>query len=69
MIVVIIFARPLLVFIPKLFLVKQEGLLQYGTLASRYTQMFEDKWVTSPNSGDEALLGDGRPSVTRRLGE
>ena len=56
-IMTLIFAGPLLVFTPKLFVVKQEGLLQYGTLASRYTQMFENKWVRGANTSDQALLG------------
>ena len=41
----IVFAGPLMVFAPKLFRLKQDGLLRYGTLASQYTQAFDSKWV------------------------
>jgi hypothetical protein len=53
----ILFAGPLMVFAPKLFRLKQTGLLQYGTLASRYTQQFESKWVASVSAAEEPLLG------------
>jgi hypothetical protein len=56
--VLIIFTGPLLVFAPKLFRLKQEGLLSYGTLASRYTQQFDSKWVVEGiNVAKEPLLG------------
>jgi len=51
----IIFAGPLLLFAPKLLRLKQDGLLRYGTLASRYTQSFDSKWVEGVNT--EPLLG------------
>ena len=54
---VIVFAGPLIVFAPKLFRLKQDGLRQYGTLASRYTQLFHTKWGNGINSSDEPLLG------------
>ena len=52
----VVFAGPLLVFSPKLFRLKQEGMLRYGTLASRYTQQFESKWASGGGS-KEPLLG------------
>jgi hypothetical protein len=55
----VIFAGPLLLFAPKLFLVKERGLREYGTLASRYTQLFQRKWVGGGASSDEPLLGTG----------
>jgi hypothetical protein len=53
----IVFAGPLLLFAPKLFRLKQTGLLRYGTLASRYTQLFDSKWVDGINPAEEPLLG------------
>ncbi len=53
----IVFAGPLLVFSPKLFRLKQDGMLQYGTLASRYTQQFESKWASGAGGSEEPLLG------------
>ena len=55
--VLIVFAGPLMVFAPKLFRLKQDGLLRYGTLASQYTQAFDSKWVGAINTPEEPLLG------------
>jgi hypothetical protein len=57
--VIIIFAGPLLVFAPTLFRLKLEGLFKYGTLASQYTQAFDRKWVNGINTGEASLLGSG----------
>jgi hypothetical protein len=54
---VMVFAGPLMVFAPKLFRAKQQGLLKYGILASRYTQLFDGKWVESAGVAEEPLLG------------
>ena len=51
------FTLPILVFIPVLLGVKQRGLLQYGTLASRYTYLFDRKWVREEPTPEEPLLG------------
>jgi hypothetical protein len=53
----LVFAGPLVLFAPKLLNLKQTGLLQYGTLASRYTQLFGSKWVEGVNTSEEPLLG------------
>jgi hypothetical protein len=53
----VVFAGPLILFAPKLLRIKQTGLLEYGTLASRYTQQFGRKWVDSTNPAGEPLLG------------
>lgn len=53
-----IFAGPLLVFVPTLIGLKQRGLLEYGTFATRYTQLFERKWVKGA-APDETVLGSG----------
>jgi hypothetical protein len=56
-VVLFVFAGPLLVFYPKLFRLKQDGMLKYGTLASRYTQQFESKWASGSDASKEPLLG------------
>ena len=53
----LVFAGPLIVFAPKLLRLKMDGLLRYGTLASRYTQLFDSKWVEGINPAEEPLLG------------
>ena len=55
----IVFAGPLIVFAPKLFRLKQDGLLRYGTLASQYTQAFDRKWASDISTAEEPLLGTG----------
>jgi hypothetical protein len=47
---------PLTLFAPKLFSVKQHGLMKYGQLASAYTQAFEAKWIKG-GAANEELLG------------
>jgi hypothetical protein len=49
----------MMVFTPKLFRLKRDGLLRYGTLASHYTQAFDSKWANGINSAEEPLLGTG----------
>jgi hypothetical protein len=53
----IVFAVPLMVFAPKLSRLKQDGLNRYGTLASQYTQQFDSKWVDGRSTSEEPLLG------------
>jgi hypothetical protein len=48
---------PLVMFTPQLAQAKRKGLADYGLLAQRYVEGFEQKWVVDP-SGDE-LLGSG----------
>jgi hypothetical protein len=50
---------PLLVFAPRLMVVKRRGLLEYGNLASDYTRRFDQKWVHGNTAGKEPLLGTG----------
>jgi hypothetical protein len=54
----IIFAGPLLLFVPKLYALRQEGLRRYGALGSHYTHLFEEKWMSGAPV-DEPLLGTG----------
>ncbi|MBV8358208.1 MAG: hypothetical protein JO189_09775 [Deltaproteobacteria bacterium] len=48
--------EPLLDFAPRLIALRQAGLLRYGVLASRYTQLFEMKRVESTQATDERIL-------------
>ena len=50
---------PLLVFAPHLNRAKRRGLGVYGSLASRYVQGFERKWIEGVESSQEELLGSG----------
>ncbi len=54
---VIAFLLPFAVFVPKLALARREGLLTYGALATRYTQLFDRKWVRGDVPAGEELLG------------
>jgi len=56
-IALIIFAGPLLVFTPVLVALKHRSLQEYGALASRYTQLFQRKWIDHRDTTDEPLLG------------
>jgi hypothetical protein len=57
--VVLLFMGPLLMFAPQLAGAKRKGLGDYGLLASRYTQEFEEKWVSRQPQEDSELLGSG----------
>ena len=48
---------PLLLFMPQLAAARRVGLREYGTLAHRYVQDFEAKWVRGSAPAEEALLG------------
>lgn len=50
---------PLLVFAPHLSRTKQRGLRDYGQLATRYVQGFEEKWIYEGASSKDELLGSG----------
>jgi hypothetical protein len=50
---------PLLAFTPHLMRAKRAGLLEYGKLASRYVEEFDQKWVREGSSADEQLIGSG----------
>lgn len=54
-----VFLGPLLVFTPRLWHCRVEGLDQYMELASRYVRAFDRKWVSGATSSDEPLLGTG----------
>lgn len=54
----ILFLSPFLVFSPQLARVRRQGERDYGPLAGRYSQQFDDKWVRTDKAG-EPLLGSG----------
>jgi hypothetical protein len=50
---------PLLMFTPALAQAKRKGLADYGLLAQRYVESFEQRWVGRAPSPSEELLGSG----------
>ena len=48
---------PLMVFAPLLTKCRRIGMLEYGRLASRYVNEFDQKWIRGKASADEALVG------------
>ncbi len=58
-IVMMVVLGPLLAFSPHLMRVKRVGLREYGKLASRYVEEFDQKWVRGGSPADEQLIGSG----------
>lgn len=58
-IAIIAFVMPFAMFVPKLAVARRSGLRIYGALATRYTQLFDRKWVRAEESAGEELLGTG----------
>jgi hypothetical protein len=56
-VILIIFAGPLIVFSGTLRDVKRHGLHQYGILATSYTSSFHKRWIEGENPDHEVLLG------------
>jgi hypothetical protein len=56
--VCVIFA-PLIMFTPQMARSRREGLAEYGLLAERYVQGFQDKWIANYDSNSGELLGAG----------
>ena len=54
-----LFAGPLLVFSPRLALVKRIGLRRYGALGQIYVREFRRKWLEGAAPPDEPLVGSG----------
>ena len=65
--VVVIFI-PLIVFTPHLVRARRRGMGEFGRLASRYTQEFEQKWVHGSPPADEAFLGSADVQSLADLG-
>lgn len=57
-IITLLSIAPLVSFMPPLVIAKRRGLLQYGDLASRYVELFEEKWIDRRPAPDD-LLGSG----------
>jgi hypothetical protein len=64
----VILLAPLLVFTPKLLLVKRRGLLEYSALANEYTRAFDEKWIRRQGSEGELLLGSADVQSLADLG-
>jgi hypothetical protein len=56
-IVMIVVLGPLLAFSPHLMRAKRAGQREYGRLASRYVEEFDQKWVRGGAPADEQLIG------------
>src|SRR5271170_6284143 len=52
---VLILLGPLLMFTPGMARAKRKGLAEYGLLAQRYVESFEQKWVRDPSPSEEVL--------------
>jgi len=50
---------PLIVFTPQMASAKRKGLAEYGLLANRYVDGFEQKWVVENAAEGDELLGTG----------
>ena len=53
---------PLVLFTPKLVVVRRNGLSRYSQLARSLTGAFDAKWVDSPKSIQQTMLGNSDPS-------
>jgi hypothetical protein len=56
---IVIAIAPLLVVVPRLFQIKEDGLLDYHTLGVDYTWQFDRKWIHRTQPAKEELLGTG----------
>jgi hypothetical protein len=56
---VLFFLTPLTFFSGHLARARRKGLRDYGMLASRYVQEFDEKWISGNASATEGLLGSG----------
>ncbi len=52
---VLVLLGPLLMFTPRMARAKRKGLAEYGLLAQRYVESFEQKWVREPAPSEELL--------------
>jgi hypothetical protein len=59
LLLLIVVLGPLCVFAPRLAQAKRQGLLEYGALASRYVEGFDQKWLRGGAPLDEQLVGTG----------
>ena len=60
---------PLLIFLGKLDRLRQLGLRDYGTLASRYAQLFDEKWIKGATVTDDTVVNPlGSPDISSLSG-
>ena len=57
--VLAVFAGPLLLFVPMLSRARRQGLLKYGLVATEYSQAFREKWIDGRAPAGEPFLGSG----------
>lgn len=55
----LVFAGPLLVFVPRMAHARRAGLRAYGCLGQTYARDFRDKWLAGARAPDEPLVGSG----------
>ena len=67
-IILLVMLGPLLVFSPKMINAKRRALLEYTTLASRFVQAFDRRWLKGSEIGEEQLLGNTDFSAHADLG-
>jgi len=67
-IVMMVVLGPLLAFSSNLKSAKRDGLREYGKLASRYVEEFDQKWVRGGAPADEQLIGSGNIQSLADLG-
>lgn len=61
---IILLVAPLLLVTPKLFEIRQQGLLEYGNLATDYARAFDSKWICGePLTGEPPLAGSDVKSL------
>jgi hypothetical protein len=54
---VLVILGPLLMFTPLMASTRRKGLAEYGLLAQRYVESFQQKWVRRDSPTSEELLG------------
>jgi hypothetical protein len=52
---VLVILGPLIMFAPQMARAKRKGLAEYGLLAERYVEQFEEKWIRDSASSEELL--------------
>ena len=55
----VLILAPLTMFTPQMAAAKRQGLAEYGLLASRYVEGFQQKWVVGDAAEGDELLGTG----------
>lgn len=53
----LVLIAPLFIFLPRLVTTRQRGLIEYGRIAARYVNAFDDKWIVGKEPASEPFLG------------